>query len=242
MASSSRTVTASAAKRVLVVGDSLQREAAPFIAAELAAPRKAVIDEVTISGSAPCDWFEPVRSSVAANPPAAVIIETFGNNHSACQREIDGSRAVTDGPAYATRLRSDLSSLLRLLPRSALVVMAIPPAAANDLASGRSHKAVVAQAIRGAASTRSGTVVVDAGRAVEVRAGVFVRYLPCLRGEVCLDQPWAGLNPVRSPDGLHFCPTFRYGPTSLRPCAVHSSGAMRFAKAAAAPVRAKLRL
>jgi hypothetical protein len=69
----------------------------------------------------------------------------------------------------------------------------------------------------------------DAGQAVMAN-GQFTFTLPCLSGEPCTGPP--GMNVVRAPDGIHFCPD---GNTTLvgglETCDVYSSGALRFGAA-----------
>jgi hypothetical protein len=64
--------------------------------------------------------------------------------------------------------------------------------------------------------------------------GAFTWSLPCLPFEPCTGA--SGTNIVRSPDGVHFCPT---GDTTIEGyfevCNVYSSGAFRFAAAMLGP-------
>jgi len=71
-----------------------------------------------------------------------------------------------------------------------------------------------------------GVSFVDAGIAVETDQGAFVAQMPCLPGEPTCDAN--GMVPVRSADGVHFCPS-----GFATPCPTHSSGAFRFAAAIA---------
>jgi hypothetical protein len=87
-----------------------------------------------------------------------------------------------------------------------------------------------------AASIR-GVSYVDAGQSV-LANGRFTWTLPCLQSEPC-NGP-GGTNVMRSPDGIHFCPTGRttiQGPYSV--CDVYSSGAYRFATAMLVPALQK---
>jgi hypothetical protein len=85
---------------------------------------------------------------------------------------------------------------------------------------------------------------VDAGTAV-LRDGRYTDVLPCLADEPCagIPDPVTGepANPVRSPDGGHFCPAAVGDADGRIPgCPVWSSGAWRFGRALAAPVAADL--
>ena len=80
-----------------------------------------------------------------------------------------------------------------------------------------------------AANRRGGVTYSDAGQSV-LADGRFTWRLACLPHEPCTGP--SGSNTVRSPDGVHFCPT---GITTLDSpynlCNVYSSGAYRFATA-----------
>ena len=223
-------------KQVFLYGDSLSVETAPWLRSRLTRWKTANLVNRSFPGSAPCDWFSQAVVD-ARTRPAAVIIQTFGNNQSGCQLTKAGNRPRSEGDRYWRDYRYDLRRLARTFPRSTRIYMIAPPTAYNDKASGRSHKGRMLRTMEKAAYGVANARVIDAGRAAEGPGGTYSRVLPCLPREVCSNSPKRGFTYVRAEDGLHFCPTvLKATVQQLTRCPVKASGAWRYANAQANPI------
>lgn len=219
------------ARTVILYGDSLSTEAGPWIRRGLARAGGIHFVSRAFPGTAPCDWLREARSD-ARSRPAVVIVQTFGNNQSRCQLTGAGNRPRSEGDRYWHDYRRDLRRLASRFASSTTVLLVTSPAAANDEAAGRSHARRMARTMERAASGLSNVRVIDAGRAVEDRAGRYTRALPCLSSEPCPGDPRPGWTWVRAEDGLHFCPpVLRATLEELSGCPVRASGAWRYARA-----------
>lgn len=210
------------ARSVVLVGDSLAQQAAPYLQPMLG--DRAFVPQF-FGGTAPCDW---VGKDLGATADSVVVVSFVGNSSTACMA--DGLGGFLHGTALVERYRTDLTSLVAQARASGARVLLV----------GQPHRAGIADAqleIDGVNAiylslVEAGAVsFVDAGAAVEDGFGAFVRTLPCLPGEAACGPD--GNNVVRSDDGVHFCPGAN--PT---PCDVYSSGAFRFASAIAGAVNA----
>lgn len=227
---------------VFLYGDSLSVEAAPWLRSKLTRWKTAEFVNRSFAGSAPCDWFGQAVVD-AKKPPSAVIIQSFGNNQSACQLTKAGNRPRSEGDRYWHDYRADLRRLAATFPKSTRVYLVPPPTAYNDDSSGKSHKQRMLVTMRKAALGMDNVRVVDAGRAVEGPGGKYSRVLRCLPNEVCSNSPKRGYTYVRAQDGLHFCPTvLKATVEELTNCPVKASGAWRYANAQAAPIIRALKL
>ena len=104
----------------------------------------------------------------------------------------------------------------------------------DEAASLNLNIAALNQLYASLAAVNTGVDYVDAGQAV-MAYGAFTWTLPCLPGEPCTGP--SGTNVVRSPDGVHFCPSATVTVVDyFAECSVYSSGAFRFASAMLSPV------
>jgi hypothetical protein len=228
--------------RILYYGDSLAAETASYVLPLLTAHSRAKVVDRSGPGSSPCDWRLPLGLDLGRAPADGVMIEFFGNNISRCQLNLDGTRNKSEGPLYWERYEADARETLARFAPATPVWIAAAPSAWNDMSSGASHKGRMLTLLQRVASDRPNTWVIDAGAGEEVN-GHHVSFLPCMAEEQCLNDPSAGMNRVRSPDGLHFCPAFRRATIALlRNCPTFSPGASRFASAWAAAVVARFGL
>jgi len=221
---------------VLYYGDSLAAEAAPYVRDIISANNKAVLVNRTYPGSSPCDWTPALALDLSRGTPSAVIIETFGNNISACQIH-NGVRARGGGSAYWLQYQRDLENFMSRLAPQTPVWLTAAPAASNDLAGGVSHKALMLALMQKLAANRPNTFAIDAGHAVETSSGGYAASMACLVSEDCSNYISLGMNRMHAYDGLHFCPAIRKATIALlRHCPVYASGAWRFGTAQATPV------
>ncbi|MCU1390769.1 MAG: putative signal peptide-containing protein [Ilumatobacteraceae bacterium] len=208
---------------VVLVGDSLGVQAAPYLE-PLVAPRPFVAQ--VFGGSAPCDWL---GKDLQISSGSEVVITFDGNSSSRCMG--DGAGGFLQGQAIVDKYRSDLTTLISQARNAGAHVLLVgqPVHAAsvpgNDVV-------LLLDALYKSMASSGGVAYVDAGKAVENDDGTFAKSLPCLPGEAQCDP--SGFNVVRNDDGLHFCP----GSPPPGPCAAYSSGAFRFAKAIADAINA----
>lgn len=205
-------------QRVVLVGDSLAQEAAPYL--------KEAIAPMTISahyfaGTAPCDW---TGEDLELDGAVAAVVSFSGNALTACMTDEAGQ--PLQGDALVERYRADVASLVgRSLEAGATVVIVGQPA--NGVSDDANRTVDELNTVYNELAVELGAGFVDAGAAVEALDGSFVRELPCR--SVDPECPASGVIVVRSDDGGHFCP----GAAAPGSCPVHSSGASRFADAIA---------
>ncbi len=181
----------------------------------------------TYGGLAVCDFFQDMATDAATWQPTAVDLEFSGDNFTPCmQGDPIGS------PQYYAKYRSDLQTAIDIFRPygTEVFVIGVPfdaSAAANP------NVATLNRIYASVAKANSGVTYVDAGQSV-MAGGKFTWTLPCLSSEPCTGPH--GTNVVRSPDGVHFCPS---GKTTIEGylaiCNVYSSGAFRFASAMLRP-------
>jgi len=206
---------------VVLVGDSLAEQAAPYLE-PLLQPR-ALVPQF-LAGSAPCDWLGK-DLGITAN--SVVVISFTGNARSPCMA--DGRGGYLAGQAIIDKYRTDITELIdesnAAGARTLLVGQPVraPGVAGNDIVDGLNN-------LYGDLASHGLADFVDAGAAVENPDGTFAKTLPCLSDDAQCDP--SGSNVVRNNDGLHFCP----GSPPPGPCPTYSSGAYRFAKAIAAAI------
>jgi hypothetical protein len=216
-------------RRIAVYGDSQAAEATPAL--ELLASRSgAAIRIHAFGGLAICDDLGVMAAEAASWQPTAVIVDFSGDNFTRC---MDGD-ALGSPQYYAKYAADERAAIATFRPEGARVVVVGAPV--DESSSLTSNVTALNQVYASAAAGQPGVTYVDAGDAVE-QGGAFTFVLPCLADEPCTGE--SHTNVVRSPDGVHFCPT---GQTRLEAnaevCDVYSSGALRFAGAMLAPALA----
>lgn len=208
--------------RIALYGDSLSMESAQYF--QFFA--KADGDPVLLgaySGMAICDVLPRMPSDATSWKPNIAVLQFSGNAFTACMK------GYTFGtPAYYDKYRRDAQSAIDILHGHGIRVLLV--GAPLDSSARLSENVTRLNAMYAdLARANRGVSYVDAGRSV-LADGKFTWTLPCLAFEPCPGS--SGTNVVRSPDGLHFCPTGKApieGPYAV--CDVYSSGALRFALA-----------
>lgn len=223
--------------RVVLYGDSLADQAAPFFRQAIMAHGKALLRMKTGPGTAPCDWLADMSQTAKRFRPDAAVVEFSGNNLTRCMRDSAGNFLTDD--AVVARYRADADKATRALTHYGATVYWIgtPP----DRSPSISALAARIKAVYQELPSRFDHVrFVDAGQAVTDH-GTYTDYLPCLPNETCTGPVRSGVrtDQVRAPDGVHFCPVTI---TGKAPCPVWSSGAFRFGTAMAAPVISDFRI
>jgi len=223
IAACSSSTERAAPTNVVLVGDSLAEQAAPYLAPLLGG--KALVPQF-FGGTAPCDWL---GKDLQINKDSLLVISFTGNAVSPCMS--DGAGGHLAGQAIVDKYRVDVTALVgEARDARARVLLVGQPMHADATST------VIVDGINAIYDDLSKSTkdvrFVDAGAAVENRDGTFAHSLPCLPGEAECDP--SGNNVVRSDDGLHFCP----GSPPPGPCSAYSSGAFRFANAIAGAVNA----
>jgi len=214
--------------RVSVYGDSLSVQAGPY----LAGVGRAFGLRVTVrafSGTAPCDFLDPLRKDLAAGPgpPDLVLFAFSGNSVGTCM--LDASGRPLTGVALLAKYRADTvaaADLTTAAHRPFLV--ASPPAPRGKEGIWKALDDVY----RDVATTHPGVQYVDAGQDI-APGGEFAPTQQCLPFESKIPGAQRTCRtvdsdiPVRGPDGGHFCGDA--APTAAVLCPSYSSGAMRYA-------------
>jgi hypothetical protein len=213
--------------QVLVYGDSLTTEAAPYI--------DGFVDDVAgaaslvrgAPGGATCDLFDLMRYDGRHEHPSVVVLQFSGNNLTRCMQ--DRSGRPLEGDAWLAKYRADTVKAIELLrPTRASIWLATSPISMLADRKGQDDVYRLAAMYRELARRLPGVHVTDAATAVLAFGRYWTRTMPCLRNEPCtqVDTNGQRANQVRANDGAHFCPT-PYPNGGV--CPVWSSGAMRYA-------------
>ena len=214
------------ARDVVLVGDSIALEAAPYLRSALDGPE---LEERTFGGSAPCDWL---GNDLGVRRHQVVVISFIGNSLTDCMA--DGAGGHLQGAAVVERYRADVAELVRQVRSAGATVLLVGQPQRGPAALGEAQTDLVVTGldeVYADLAQAEGVGFVDAGASLEREDGSFAAELPCLSEEPECGPD--GRNPVRSDDGVHLCP----GP-SRSPCPVYSSGAFRFARAIAEALEA----
>jgi len=218
--------------RVVVYGDSLSVESKHHFSDALGAGDTADVTVRAFGGTAICDWLIPMRQDAESLRPAAVVIQFVGNVRSDCMRGPDGE--VLGEPAALDKYTRDLDLALETwTSRDVPVYLVVSPGPVGVVDPGPLRDRYVAAARRWG----RGVVVVDAGNALRDDFGTYPERLPCLSSEGPAEGCEDGTITVRAADGIHFCERI----DGDGACAGYASGALRFARAMATPVRRDLR-
>jgi len=213
-----------ASPRIALYGDSLSMQSAKdfeYLATVAGAP----VLLGAYNGWAVCDVLPRIPGDVSSWAPTVAVLEFSGDFFTPCMH---GFQMGT--PAYYAKYRADTQAAIDDLVhhRVRVVLVGIPLDAWPDLSANATYLNTIYRQLA-EANRAEGVSFSDAGQAV-MADGRFTTHLRCLPHEPCTG-PW-GSNVVRSPDGVHFCPT---GNTTVEGsfdlCDVYSSGAYRFATA-----------
>ena len=208
--------------RIALYGDSLSMQAAQdfqFLAVE--SGKTTLLG--AYNGQAPCDVLPRLESDATSWQPDVAVLEFVGDNLTPCMKPY-----AVGTPAYYAKYQQDMTTAVHILRSHGVQVVLIGGPMMKDPGLAQNVQRLNAMYAALASST-SGVHYVDAGQSV-LAHGQFTATLPCLPSEQCTGP--SGSNVVRSPDGIHFCPT---GATAVEGsfdvCPVYSSGSYRFASA-----------
>lgn len=212
----------------LLIGDSLTVEAGPTWQ-RILRDHGVVPEQHSFGGTAPCDWFDDIASTVERLRPVIVELSFIGTTFTQCTRGSHGEPLLPDD--LAARYHAHAERATELAGRfGATVVWTNGPI---PLAPPPGYRQIRA-AFEDVARTHERTRYVD-GNELIAPYGIYAHTQPCLFFEPCQA---AGQNIVRAPDGIHFCPL--RAPSALdlvdSSCRTYSSGATRFAIVLATPV------
>jgi hypothetical protein len=213
---------ASQHERIALYGDSLSMQAAQdfqFLAVEAG--------DTTLLGAynglAPCDVLPRLPGDAASWHPDVALLEFTGDDLTPCMKPYP-----VGTPPYYAKYQQDATTAVRTLRSDGVHVVLIGAPLDRDPGLAQNVQRLNAM-YASLASSIPGVRYVDAGSSV-LANGQFTTSLPCMPSEQCTGT--SGTNVVRSPDGIHFCPT---GTTAVQGpydvCPVYSSGAYRFAAA-----------
>jgi hypothetical protein len=218
--------------QVLVYGDSLVYEAAPYalgVLEEVAGVPGVVIGR---PGGAVCDLFDRMQADAARFRPRAVVLAFSGNALTRCMEDRQGNRLT--GDAWLAKYRHDLLLAIAIFRRVPTVWLGTAPISWFAERDGTDDVHRLEALARELARAQRRVRVADAAAGV-LDDGRWARTKPCLPNEPCtggVDTQGRRVNLVRSPDTAHFCPV-PY-PT-FDQCPVHASGGLRYALGLLAP-------
>jgi hypothetical protein len=217
---------------VVVYGDSLVAEALPYL--NLLGEAAGSIDVHTWGGTAICDWFPDMFSTLPRRRPAVVVLAFSGNALTRCMETPTG--VPLQGAAYIAKYRQDTEAAVAIARASgAQVVIAATPRGRHDM--NNSHWGDLTRVYRELGTGRQDVSFVDAGALIAPHER-FTPTMPCLPSERAIVDPGGSHQCrdnriiVRAPDGTHFCPVGRPANQGVTEgCPVYSSGAFRYAAA-----------
>ncbi len=161
--------------------------------------------------------------------PTAAVLQFTGNTFTRCMA---GLRRGS--PEFFAKYRQDLQTAVSVF-RSVGTRVYLIGAPLDETPAESQIVIPLNQVFASVAASNSGVTYVDAGQAV-MAGGAFTLTLPCLPNEPCEGPAGTSTNVVRSPDGVHFCPTGHATQVGVYAvCNVYSSGAFRFAMAMLGP-------
>jgi hypothetical protein len=210
-------------EQVVLLGDSIAQEAAPYLAPML---EDVDLVERFFGGTAPCDWSP---AEVPVSEGGLVVISFTGNSQTPCMA--DGGGGQLEGEAVVDEYATDLGSLVDALRARGAEVLLVGQPARGPVAGDAEVVDGLNDVYRRLAED-DGVSYVDAGAALETQDGRFTLDLPCLPEEQACGPD--GRNGVRHADGVHLCHV-----PGRSPCPEYSSGAFRFAAAIAAAIETR---
>jgi len=221
--------------QVVLFGDSLAYQAAPYFDWLVQANGGATVKNFVFGGTAACDWL-PTMRTVARTRPQIAVLEFSGNTFTSCMQG-----CPAESPSAIERYCTDITTAITLFLHvgTRVFLAGTPITEAKWLAHDPHWNDLNRAFAQLAAKYPSRVTYIDAGRSVEGPGQSFVSTLPCLSFEPCDGPTVDGVETdvVRSPDGVHFCTGGPGNPLGLSgPCLGYSSGAYRFASAMAGPV------
>jgi hypothetical protein len=222
---------------VVLYGDSRAWEARHAFKGAFADRSGVQVVERTFGGTAICDWLDEMAADVTALKPGMVIIEFVGNSFTPCMRDAAGQ--FLTGMAVVERYSADRETLIAtFVANGAQVVLAGAPVSRADADHTPLGRGGLNALYLRTARAHEGVHYADAGAEV-LDDGQWTSTLPCFAFEPCTGGVGAagiGVNAVRSPDGLHFCPASADAVRGVTgDCPVWSSGAFRYGNALARP-------
>lgn len=213
---------------VLVYGDSLVREAQPYLEDILANVARVDFQVVGAPGAALCDVLPGMRADASHLRPAVVVIDFSGNDVTPCMQ--DGHGHQLQGQAVVEKYRADLVEAIALFrPGAPQIWLGTAPISLGAQVKSEDGDARMAAMEHSLAHDNPRRVrITEAGNAV-LDHGWWTATLPCLQREPCtggVDAHGNHVNRVRSIDGTHFCPV----PYAVFDnCPVYASGGERYA-------------
>jgi hypothetical protein len=215
--------------QVGLFGDSLAWEAQPYYTSLVHATGETALTYDSVGGTALCDWLARMREVQTSYHPHAVQLEFSGNALTPCMKGYSPG-----SPAYYDKYRADtLAAIEIFVPGGAHVFVIGAPISKTGQSDPNWDRLNLQYAEIAAADPRHVTYI-DAGTAVQGPGDSFAQTLPCLDVEPCIGPVVDGVpsNTVRSPDGVHFCPTATGNKEGvIGGCSTYSSGAYRYANA-----------
>src|SRR4051812_11516064 len=126
VASTDRDAPPRAPIRVALFGDSLSQQSAKYWAALMRASGRWEPSQVSLAGTAICDWFKQMVKARDTFHPQIVAFQFVGNDIGRCMRNADGSQLST--AEYLRRWRRDTRYAISLFPRTTTIDLIGPPA------------------------------------------------------------------------------------------------------------------
>jgi hypothetical protein len=210
----------------LLLGDSLTTESEPVFAP----PPGWGLKFDAWPGMAPCDWLAGVHPNFfddMKRHPAAVVIETAGNDETRCMK-VNGALPAVGSPAFLGRYESALATIISVAHADGAAVILLAPPPMIEPRVDTAIKAVLAWA-----QQTQHVEVAWTPRLAVALFGTFTEVLPCMHFETAklgCSKGWIPVRTLNTKYHVHFCPA-AYEFTARFTCSVYSSGETRWARA-----------
>jgi hypothetical protein len=225
--------SAAAPKNVVYYGDSLTSEAHWQITSQYATKSGWVLHLAYLSGIPLCNLIPVIQNDIATLHPYRIVIETFGNVGTSCTEEPDGSQIAYGSPDWLALYQSNFETILATTDAAGTRVTLVDSPMTSTPGLNTAETALNGLMSTEAQAHHKVSVAPGPSNAVETN-GQYTLTKPCTTAEKAdpnsgCGTPKKGQIIVRAPDGVHFCPVgYPDGSDGSEPCAVYSSGAVRY--------------
>jgi hypothetical protein len=228
--------SAATAKRIVYYGDSLLNEAHWQIEAEYSTKPTWILSEAIQSGIPLCNLIPAIQENIATLHPYRIVVETFGNVGTSCAVDGEGNPVVFGSPEWLTLYQQNYETILNMTDAAGVRVTLVESPMTSTPGLNDAETSLNALMLSEAGAHHKVSVAPGPVHSIE-KNGAYTLTKSCTAAEKAdpnsgCGTPKKGQIIVRAPDGVHFCPVgYPDGSDGEEPCAVYSSGAIRYGNA-----------
>jgi hypothetical protein len=205
-------------RTIMLYGDSLAVQAARYFVITADRSPDVVAKASTWDGTAPCDWLPTMLTAAKSRDISVAVLAFSGDSETPCMKG-----APYGSARYYQRYSRDVTRAAAAFARNGTKVILIgAPQSHKQFVDGDIQWNRLNRILASIAKSRPQDLSYDDAGGAVMANGHFTWSMPCWSIEPCLNEPVAGENVVRAPDGFHFCPN------GTDPCTTYMSGAVRY--------------